>query len=243
MLAQSVRTKAIKLRLKGCSYSEIQQELKVAKSTLSLWLRDVVLSQRAEKRLLSRIAQGTRNSLIKRNKMQTHLAQKRAREVQARAKKIIKPLSQERLLLVGAALYWAEGYKRLAVRDGKERTWHPISFVNADPEMISVFVTFLKKVLHVDVNDIRAIMRLYPHINEKEAQRFWMSASGLPKGCFRKSTFLVSRASQNKKPFNRLPYGTLQINVYNTEKFHHLMGLIEGVKKKYSHDIVVDTPG
>lgn len=243
MLDSSVRNKALKLRVKGASYTEISKELRVAKSTLSLWLRDVVLSKKAQKRLQGRVSQGLQNGLIKRNKNQTHLAQKRAREIRARAQKTIRPLSQERLLLIGVALYWAEGYKRPAVRNGKERTWHPISFVNADPEMITVFISFLRKILHVDVDDIRAVMRLYPHINESKAQEFWMSASGLPKHCFRKSTFLVSRASQGKKPYNRLPYGTLQINVYNTEKFHYLMGLIEGVKKKYYRDILVGTPG
>jgi len=40
------KEKAIKLRKRGFSYSEILREIPVAKSTLSLWLRSVGLAKK-----------------------------------------------------------------------------------------------------------------------------------------------------------------------------------------------------
>ncbi|MDO8492325.1 MAG: hypothetical protein Q7S34_01635 [bacterium] len=45
---------AIKLRREGKSYREILEQIPVAKSSLSLWLRDVGLSKRQNQRLTER---------------------------------------------------------------------------------------------------------------------------------------------------------------------------------------------
>lgn len=45
------KLKAIKLRREGLSYREILRYVPVAKSTLSLWLRDVGLAKRQTQRL------------------------------------------------------------------------------------------------------------------------------------------------------------------------------------------------
>lgn len=45
------KIRAIKLRKLGKSYSEIRKQVKVSKSTLSLWLRDIKLTPEQEKRI------------------------------------------------------------------------------------------------------------------------------------------------------------------------------------------------
>ena len=73
-------------------------------------------------------------------------------------------------------------------------------------------------------------MRLYAHINERKALEYWMNASGLPEEQFNKASYIVSRASKGLRPYNRLPWGTVSVEVSDTRKFHYLMGLIEGVQ-------------
>ena len=225
-----VRIQALKLRLSGKSYNEITAALGIPKATLSGWFRGLVLSKSARERLSSRVRMGTLNGLVKRNKMQTHLARQRAHAYQEQGAKKVPALAKKDLLFIGAILYWAEGYKRLKVENGKERTQHIISFVNSDPEMIRVFVRFLREVMNIASDRILLTMRLYPHINEKEAQRFWMHATSLPLTCFRKTSNMITGASKGKRPFNRLPFGTLQVSVNSTNDFHILMGMIKGVK-------------
>ena len=71
---KEVRVHALRLRLTGNSYNEIQHALGVPKSTLSGWFKDVVLSDTARTRLASRANIGTA-MLIKRNKIQTQKTQ------------------------------------------------------------------------------------------------------------------------------------------------------------------------
>lgn len=232
-----VRDAAFRLRIAGHSYNEIQRTLKIPKSTLSGWFKHLVLSDKARVRLASRTRLGSA-TLIKRNKMQTHRAEQRAREAQSLGKKRIKYFAKHDLLLLGAVLYWAEGYKRLTVRDGKERMAHRISFLNTDPYMIAAFLRFLRECLDISDEKIRLTMRLYPHINEEEARRHWMWATQLSARSFERTTMMISSTSKGKRPFNRLQYGTLQVSVNDTLKFHQLLGLIEGVKDKALHATV-----
>lgn len=227
----TVRDAAFRMRLAGHSYNEIHASLGVPKSTLSGWFKYMVLSNTARERLASRTRLGSA-TLIKRNKMQTHKAEQRAREIRASAKEKIPALTKRDVLIIGTVLYWAEGYKRLHIRDGKERMGHSISFVNSDPTMIKAFLRFLCEVLAVPRDAIHLTMRLYPHINEGLARKHWMRITGLPLSCFQKTTNMVSSASKGKRPYNRLPYGTLQVGVYDTAKFHYLLGLIEGVQAR-----------
>jgi len=227
----TVRLLALRLRLAGKSYNEIHATLGVPKSTLSGWFRHVVLSDTARSRLIARTRLGSA-TLIKRNKMQTHEAEQRAREMRASAKKKIPALTKRDLLIIGAVLYWAEGYKRLHVQDGKERMSHTISFVNSDPDMIKTFMRFLREVLEIPVDAIHLTMRLYPHINEENARKYWMKITGLPSSRFHRTTNMISSASKGRRPYNRLSYGTLQVAVYDTAQFHYLLGLIEGVQMR-----------
>lgn len=228
----TVRTRALKLRIAGKSYAEIRDSLGVPKSTLSSWFKHLILSDKARERLDSRMRSEGSKMFIKLNKFQTHRAEQRAHEAHTSAKKKIPVLTKRDLLIIGAVLYWAEGYKRLKIKDGKERMSHTISFVNADPAMIKTFLRFLRETLEVSPDEIHLTMRLYPHIGEEAARSFWMNVTELPSVRFHKTTNMISIASKGKRPYNRLPYGTLQVAVYDTVKFHQLLGLIEGVQSR-----------
>lgn len=231
MIWGAKKNEAMKMRMVGRSYNEIHATLGIPKSTLASWFSNMVLSDAAHARLQGRVKAGSRY-FIKRNKMQTKLAWDRARKTQREASAEIPPMSRSDILLVGTALYWAEGYKRLLVRDGKERPGHVIGFVNSDAAMIRMFIRFLRECLDTPVEKIKVHMRLYDHMNETQMRTYWVAETGLLPERFGKTTRLVSISSQRKKGFNRLPHGTLQVEVYETEKFHRILGWIEGMKKR-----------
>ncbi len=52
------KSKAILLRKKGKSLSEIAQELGVSKGSVSIWVRDIELSKSAQKNLSLKIQRG-----------------------------------------------------------------------------------------------------------------------------------------------------------------------------------------
>ncbi len=225
-----IQEQAFKLRRRGYSYNEINHLLGVPKSTLSSWFREFVLSDKAQERLALRMKSGS-SILIQRNRLQTQQAWNKARQIQYDALQDIGCLSEREVLLISAALYWAEGHKKLTIKDGKERTSHAISLANSDPAIVRLFVRFLQEIMNISSSHIRIAMRLYDHINESKARSYWRKVTGLEDTNFDKALYLVSISSKRKRPFNRLPYGTVQIRVGDTKNFHKLIGWIEGIKK------------
>ena len=226
------KEQAMALRLQGYSYNEINEKLGIPKATLSGWFTGIVLSPAAQNRIKKRVQAKSIAGLIKRNKLQTHLARKKSSEIRIAARGRIKKLSPYELLLVGTALYWAEGYKKPMVRNGQERTYHAISFTNADPVMVKIFIKFLKNILNIPNDKIQASLRIFKHINEKEALNYWQKITGLNANNFKKTYYGISKSSQGKRPFNRLPYGTIQIRIGDTNNFHKIMGFINGLMKQ-----------
>ena len=228
---------ALKLRLHGYSYTEIQRELGIPKSTLSGWFSSLVLPKKAQARIQSRVHEKSVKALIKRNKNQTHLAIQRMKLICSQARKEIAAIHKEELKLIGISLYWAEGYKRHKVLNGREVTNHPVSLTNSDPKLIGIFLRFLREVCNVSDKKIRAEIRLYQHLNEQELLSFWQQVTKLPIENFSKSYYGVSKSSQNKRPFNRLPYGTLLVRVNDTNLFHKIIGWIEGLAVQSSANL------
>lgn len=222
---------ALKLRLKGKSYNEISKKLKIPKSTLSSWLSQTVISSEARNRIAKRYHEGSLRGLIRRNKNQTHQALKRKDVAYTTSRNEIKNFSHYELKLIGAALYWAEGYKRPIIKNGREATYHNISFTNSDPKMIILFLQFLREICKVSDENIKAEVRIYSHMNELKILNFWKKITCLPLNNFAKFYYGVSKSSLGKRKFNRLPHGTIAIRVNNTNLFHRIMGWIEGLAK------------
>lgn len=222
---------AVKMRLSGKSYTEISKSLGVPKSTLSAWLSKLVLADKLRERIEARAYKKSVEGLIRRNKSQTHLALQRATETRKRAAEEIPSLSMKDLLLVGAALYWGEGYKRPKVIQGREVVHHPVSLTNSDPAIIQLFLRFLRERCEVSEGRIRVSVRIFEHQNVDELLAFWEQVTRIPREHLKRTFVGLSKSSMRKRPFNRLPYGVVRIHVSDTALFHRIMGYIEGLKK------------
>ena len=206
-----LKNRAIKLRKKGLSYNEIKKEINVAKSSLSLWLRNIELNPEHRKRLYTKqikiLARGPSSQ-----------RERRAREIEnivSEAKsEIAFPLSSESLKLMGAMLYWAEGRK---MKGGMELT-------NSDPLLILFFVRWIDKVFQIPAKDLRMRLNIYPQQKERKIKKFWSELTGIPLDNFRKS-FIKPANKFFKK--NTLYYGTARIEVpKSVDKKHRLHGWI-----------------
>lgn len=226
---RSDKFKAYKLRVAGRSYNEISRLLCIPKSTLSLWFKDIFIPEEAQARIKKRVYDRSITGLIKRNINQTKQAEKRAEIARERACSEIDNISKRDLLVIGVALYWAEGYKRPIVRGGKTRTYHPVCFTNSDPKLITLFLRFLREICQVSEDRIRANIRMFEHQNEAYVADFWQKICRIPSTNFGKIYKGISISSQRKRPHNILPYGTVQIRVSDTALYHQIMGWIDGL--------------
>lgn len=225
------RQVALRLRLNGKSYSDIGKILGVPKSTLSDWFSSLVISQEAREKIEKKARKNSLEGLLRRNRNQTFLARKRVEDIRKKASEEIDNLSNENLFLSGVMLYWAEGYKRPKIRNGRELTNHPVSLTNSDPYLVKLFLRFLRECCNVPENKIKAGIRIFQHHNKKVLQNFWQRETNILPQNFHKVYYGVSKSSMGKRPFNQFPYGVIQIIVADTNLFHRIMGYIEGFKK------------
>ena len=211
---------AVCLREKGKSYNEINKLLGVPKSTLSIWLKGIEISPEAKRELWNDGRRKWAENFAIYNKKRSEIALESARFNQNVASRTIGHLTKRELLLVGAALYWAEG-------DKKDR-WN-IRFCNSDPAIIKVMMDFFKKICYVKKNKFRAEIQIHPNIVEKETKVYWSKITGIPTSQFIKTQIAISKSSKFKRPANKLPYGTLRIKISDINLVNKLKGWILGL--------------
>jgi hypothetical protein len=222
------KDQAIKLRCSGKSYSQISKLLNIPKSTLSVWLKNISLSEKAKATIKSRTNAPAILKLIERNKNQTVLAKERHEEIYQQAIKEAHKLLDDPLFIAGNSLYWAEGYKK-----GWENSkWKSIDFANADAEMIKIMMLFFKKFLKVSGDDIKVQIMLHNKLDEQKAINYWHSITKVPKENFFKPSYTISKASKSKIK-NKLEYGTVHIRINNVQAFFRLAGWIDSLKVKF----------
>ena len=210
-----LKQKAIKLRKKGLSYSEIKKEVNIAKSTLSLWLKTVSLIPKQRRRLYTKsilaLARGPQCQKERRIREITKIVEEAEKEIQF-------PLSFETYRLFGVALYWAEGKK----------TKH-FTITNSDPCFILFMVGWFKKIFGVAPQNLKAQLNIYPQQNELQLKQFWSQFTGIPLENFGKSFVKPVNKSYKK---NNLYYGTIEVRVSKgTNMRHKVFGWIKAVLK------------
>jgi hypothetical protein len=133
-----------------------------------------------------------------------------ARRVRAGYQRDGRRLARERgtLYASGCMLYWAEGAK------GR----NAVQISNSDPELLSLFVRFLRDHFGVEDNAFRIHCHLFTdHLDhQREVEQFWLEQLGLTSMSLRKSVVNTYSKYSQKKRANKLPYGTCKLVVYST---------------------------
>ncbi len=219
------KLRAIKLRQEGKSYREIQHATGVrSRGTLSLWFQGIELTPAIQKIIDERRLRTEKNVLIW-SKARSERIRHENKETLSRNSDSIGKLSDRDLALIGAALYWGEGSLR-----ANKHGYHQVKFSNSSTDVIRVFMYFSRKILKIDEASFRPEIHIYPNLKAEDAIAFWSKITFLPKEYFHAYN-LVSGASKGKRPFNFLPYGTLQIRINGRQNFYRIRGYIDGIIK------------
>jgi transposase-like protein len=202
-------------RTEGASVKAIAKRIGAAQSSVSRWVRDIELTD--EQREDLRIA--AYNGLIKGRTMNSTLR----REARAVAQEEGRMLAQggDARFAAGCMLFWAEG----------ARDRNKVCFVNSDPEMVRVFVRFLRTYWHLQDSDFRITCNLFAdHLDrQREIERFWLEVAALPENCLCRSTVNTYSKYTKKKRRNRLPYGTCRVVVCKTRIVQSIYGGIQEI--------------
>lgn len=213
------KEEAIKLRIKGISYNEISRQLGIPKSTLSGWFKKLRSSKQVRLENISRAKRIWAKNIIVYNKQRSVDSRKRWEQIQQKHIKEIGQLSSRELLLVGAALYWAEGYKK--------SNWNLV-FCNSDPLMIVLIMKFFLKICEVPMDKIKGQIQIHRNISPEQSLNYWARISGIPKTQFTKPIYQLTKSSKSIRG-NTLPYGTFRILINDVVLVNKIKGWISGL--------------
>jgi hypothetical protein len=214
-----LKIKARELRGKGYSIKEIKRKLQVSLSSVSIWVRDVKLSDKQLKKLyLNKKTGNLRGSIIAaQNKIrQRELITERLKE---EGKKEIGCLTKREKFLVGITMYAGEGGK----------TDKDISFVNSDPKLIKFMIEWFKDFCSVPMEKFRGSLYIHDNLNEFKSKEFWSKLTRIPINQFTKS--YIVKNNKNRLRNKKHEYGIFRIKVCNANLHRKIMGWVDGIFK------------
>ena len=203
--------KAIALRLKGYSYSQIKEELGLSKSTLSGWLANYPLTPARIRELRDRNPRRIENFI---NTMR-HKREQKFLIALEKAQKDIGLLNKRDLFIGGFFLYWGEGGKT---------NMGSLSLGNTDPSMLKVFIKWLE-MLGISKADLKIKLHLYKDMDINKEVCFWQQELRVGKHQFKKPYIKDSVLSGLTYKYG-FGHGTCNIIVHRTEPTRYiLMGM------------------
>lgn len=214
----SYRELAEQLRRQGKTYNEILMEVPVAKSSLSLWLSKMPLTEKEKWFVRKKV---TKN--ISRGRIAAGLANHerrlvRDKEIKSNALKAFLLYQNDPLFYSGLALYWAEGSKRT----------HAFQFVNSDVRMIQMMIWWLEKYVLVKKDDLRFRLYIHKTYAHENCEEWWRERLNVALVQFRttiyKPTHRLVKKRQNYK-------GCLRIEVKGVVHFRTVLAWIAELKR------------
>jgi predicted transcriptional regulator len=206
------REQARELRRQGMSVKEIARTMGAGVGSVSVWVRDIILTDEQVEILKNR-----QRKIKGQNKgAQTNRTIFKALRQQYQEEGRIRAREQRPLHLTGCLLYWAEGAK------GRNSTY----FVNSDPAMMLLFMRFLREEMLIQSEDMA--IYIHCHTTDKDEmnriEQYWLELLELPQSALRKT--MVKKGSTTR--YNILHNGVCGLRVKNsTWLTMHIYGAIQ----------------
>ncbi len=156
------------LREAGYSLRQIANILGIAKSTSSIWVRDVEIKAPAKFRLDQRSIEGrTRGALERKRRLAI-----KYRVIEQTVKDDLAEFRSSKTIkrLLCAFLYWGEGAK----------TRKDLRFINSDPKVIEAFLILFRGSFKVNELKFRARLHIHGYHDEKKQLIFWSRITKIP---------------------------------------------------------------
>jgi hypothetical protein len=168
-----LKSEAIKMRENGISIREVEKRLKIPRSTLSGWFKNIKLTEdqkiKLDKNWRNALNQARGKAILWHNKQK----EMRIIEAQNEALETLSKIDindKYILELALAMLYLGEGAKTQTT-----------SMANSNPLIVKFFIKSLEKVFRVDKNSLKFELHLRSNQNEIEAIKYWSKELGVNK--------------------------------------------------------------
>jgi transposase len=198
------QNRARELRAEGWTMPEIAAELGVARSSVSLWVRDVPYTPRRPPRSGYERRAPNRLQRAKQEEIDRLLAEGRER---------VGALSERDLLIAGTALYAGEGLKTGGV----------VGMANTDPRALSLFTAWLRHFFPINESRLRVWLYLHEGLDLAAAQAYWSALLDIPLAQFGKPYRAVPDPTIRRA---KHPMGCPRVAYASTSIHRSVMGLV-----------------
>lgn len=200
------RERARELRAEAWTLQDIATELGVAKSSVSLWVRDVAFTPRPRNR---------GNNVTRPHPL--HLARlDEIEETRRWAHEVLGDLSPRDRFLAGIGLYAGDGAKvGLDVR-----------FANSDPDLVRFFCSWLREFFDVDESRLRVRLYLHEGLDLEAATVHWQAVTGIPASQFQQPYRAAADATRRK---TKHVYGCCHVGFGCARTKRKVLGLLEAL--------------
>lgn len=221
MAKSDLRLKARELRQQGFGVKEIAREINIPKSTVSGWVRDIILTVEQLEKLTQRSIKGSERGRLLGAFYQKQRRLDKIERYLNEGKSRLAILTENEFLIAGLAIYWGEGGKK------KRR----VEFCNSDPKMVKFITRWLKICFNVPKEELICWVGINEVHSERELEvrEYWSELMEIPLKEFRKTSY---KRVKNKKVYENFNqhFGTLYITVAkSSELFYKIAGLIDGL--------------
>jgi hypothetical protein len=193
------------MRARNMTLQDIATELGVAKSSVSLWVREVPFTP-------SKRRTGPRSRPHPAH--EAKLAQIAA--LDAEGVRRIGTLSESAFFAAGVALYAGEGAK----------TEGCVRFANSDPSMIRFFCAWFRRFFEIDEARLRGRVYLHQGLDLHAAQAHWSEVAGIPLRQFWKPYRAVPDPTIRR---NKHQFGCFYVDYSCSRTHRQIMGLVRAL--------------
>ena len=174
MHVHPLKTAAIKLRLRGNTYSDINKKLKanISKSTMSGWFKPLVLSYVSKKRLKSNIERKLKKSQLEAYKTNRRKRLYYLESLKSKNLYLLNSLDLSVQKLILCTLYLAEG--------SKNKNSAYLGLGSTNPAIIKFYLSLLNNCFKIDNSKFRARIQCRADQNKKSLENFWRNITGVP---------------------------------------------------------------
>jgi hypothetical protein len=188
----------------------------VSKGQVSVWVRDVVLTDKAK--VILKNKKTNYHNIAKNPKKCSETWRKKRRKYQQEGRK--KAKENDPIHRGACMLYWAEGTK--------DRT--AISFTNSDVNMILVFKKFLEDYFDISDENFKIYLNFHDDIHSKtEVMNYWSKILDISISFFAKP-YVNHRSKVSKQKRGKIEWGTCCLRlkgVKSVKIIQHIYGAIK----------------
>ncbi len=132
-------------------------------------------------------------------------------------------LKDRELKVIGTMLYWGEGFQSAAATG--------VDFANSSPQMIVLFLRFLRQVCGIDELKLRVYLYCYSNQNPGELIDFWSNITHIPESQFTKP---YVRYDFDPAKLNKMKHGLIHIRYYDKKLLQSIRDWIQEYVQRYT---------